>query len=626
MSSGPSGGSAGPRDASGVSRRRVLGAIGVGTGVGLSVSAAGCSERGQSLIDRDSPQQVAVTVGTLPADEDPLATAIARHVADNLTAVGIDAEVVPMPHDQLLRAVLVNVDFDLYVGRFPGAVDPDFLRPLLSSEHVETAGWNNPFGLSSPSVDSLLERQRRLDGRARRQAVYDLQDAIVRLQPFTVVALPDAIRAVREDRFEPRWSVGFETTLEYLSLPAVTDADDGPVELRLTRTDGRITRNLNPVSVEYRNDGTITGLLYDPVGRRLDGRVRPWLADDWEWSAPDADTDADGERDRTPDQEPDGGPVLTVRLRPDLSWHDGTPLIAEDVGFTYRFLRDTSLGNAETAVPAPRFNGHVDVIDRVETVDPRTVRVRFDPCSREVALASLTIPVLPRHVWQPLARPATVAGVETDATVTEALVWSNADPIGSGPLRVETRIEDSQLVLERFDEHFVFEGDPPAPGLAYPVAYDRFVFQVVPADTTAVSLVATGEAAATSSSVAPSTVPRIGQADGVGLLVSPTREFYHVGFNTRRPPLGNYQFRQTVARLLDKTGLVEDAFDGYARPAASPLAGTEFCPPHLEWADGDPVHPFLGDDGALDVATARELFVEAGYQYDDEGRLLAEGN
>jgi len=594
------------------SRRRVLGALGT-TLVGTT---AGCFERTQRVIERDSPEQVSLSVRTLPADEDPRAIVIAQHLADHLDAVGVDASVTPMARDHLLRTVLINFDFDLYVGQFPGAVAPDALRPLLSSSYVEAAGWNNPFGLSDPSVDRLLERQRRIGGAARRRILYNLQEAVARLQPFSVVAFPDAIRAVRKGRFDPSREAGFETPAAYLSLPFVGGSGDsaadgdgnGPADLRLTRTDGRITEDLSPISVAYRDNGAITGLLYDPLGRRIGARVRPWLASDWEWSRPESGDDP---------------PVATVTIRPDCDWHDGEPLTAADVAFTYRFLEDTSLGRAETDVPAPRFNSRVDLVDGVEAVDDATVRLTFVPCSREAAARAFTVPVLPEHVWRTLTGPTTVAGIETDTTATEALVWSNPDPVGSGPFRVEHRIDGSRLALVRFDGHFVYGPDPP-PGVDR-VAFDRLVLRVTPADTTAVELVAAGEADATGSSVAPSTVPRIGQSDALALLVSPTRAFYHVGFNLRRSPLGNYRFRRAIARLIDKTAVVEGAFDGYARPAASPLAGTDYCPPNLEWRGGDPVLPFPGDDSNLDLARARAAFTDAGYQYDEDGRLLAEG-
>lgn len=60
-----------------------------------------------------------------------------------------------------------------------------------------------------------------------------------------------------------------------------------------------------------------------------------------------------------------------------------------------------------------------------------------------------------------------------------------------------------------------------------------------------------------------------------------------------------------------------------AAPAASPLAGTGWTAPSLRWEMEDPSVPFFGSDGELDVVAAREAFRAAGYNYDDQGNLLA---
>lgn len=102
--------------------------------------------------------------------------------------------------------------------------------------------------------------------------------------------------------------------------------------------------------------------------------------------------------------------------------------------------------------------------------------------------------------------------------------------------------------------------------------------------------------------------------------------FYHIGYNTRRAPLSNPRFRRVLASLIDKQTLVDVAFDGYAEPAASPLAATpEWVPSDLRWEDRetDPVHPFVGESGSLDSETARNRLREVGYRFDEEGRLLA---
>lgn len=585
------------RRRAGPSRRRLLGGL---TGLVVS-STAGCIQRTRNLFSRRSASQVSLTIKTLPADADRSAIRTARHLDRHLQAVGIDSSVVLEPEDQLRRSVLINQNFDLYVARYPDHGDPDFLRPLLHSVFVDEPGWQNPFGFVDLTVDELLTRQRTSEGSARQTAVSELLRTIGQTQPFTVVAFPDSVRAVRTDRFEGWRSPGLSTPLGYL---AVTPKDPStPSELRVAITDQRVTRNFNPIAVEFRNRGTFTGLLYDPLAHRVNGVIAPWLADRWSWD------------------DADGATVARVRLRDGLVWHDSRPLTASDVAFTFRFLRDTSLGDDTMRVPAPRFRGRVSLVESIEALDPRTLRFDFGETSPAVASRAFTVPVLPEREWRPLASSADIAGVDLFEGVTEALIWDNSEPVGSGPFRFVRSIADESLVLARFDDHFVFRSDS-AP-IAVQDHIESVTARVAPSDEAAVGLVAAGDVDATASSVGPHVVPDIGRADGVALVVTPSREFYHVGFNATREPLGNPRFRRAIARLVDKRGVADTIFDGYASPSASPLTRTGWTPTDLRWQGEDPTVPFVGTDGALDVPAARDLFRDIGYGYDEAGRLVS---
>lgn len=580
-------------------RRRLLAALGAGA---AGVASAGCVGQARDTLDREPGRQISLTVKTLPADADARATAIAQALTARLRAVGVDAQVTTMARGELVRDVLVNHDFDLYVGQHPGALAPDFLRPLLHSRYTESSGWQNPFGFANPTVDDLLRRQRRLGGVERERVLTTLQETVARVQPFVTVAFPDAVRAAREDRFETWPGRDLQRPPGYFAL-----APRGSTrEIRLARTDSSFTRDLNPLTAGFGPGAPVTDLLYEPLARRGGGETRPWLATGWEWERTGADP----------------GPVARVRLRDGAAWHDGRHLTAADVAFTYRFLADTSLGRTESAVPSPRFQGRVALVESATAVDDATVRLAFDSCSTAVAERALTVPVLPRHVWRTLAGPAKVAGIDVAPYTTEALVWKNPDPVGSGPLAVARRIAGSELILERTGEHFLEEvGESFWFGPGAP-AYDRLVLRVAPADTTAVALVDAGEVDATSSPVSPRAVPDIARAEGVALHVAPTRAFYHVGFNARHTPLENYQFRRAVARLVDKADVVNEVLGGYGSPAASPLAGTRHLPAGLSWSGDDPEVPFVGANGSLDVARAKRLFEEAGYRYGEDGVLL----
>jgi peptide/nickel transport system substrate-binding protein len=606
-----------------VGRRAAL----AGIAAGATALSGGCLQRLRSLAGWRSPEQVRLRIETLPADADPYALELARTVAEWFRTAGLDAQVLPMAEEELSRQTLLRDAFDLFVTRLPAWVrDPDGLYPLLHSQYADAPGWQNPFGYADLEVDDLLEAQRRAAGARRHELLDQLQRRLARSQPFTVLGFADDVRAA--DRHRADWEAAdLDTPLGYLSLPmadvtplAGTDGGDGsrrdegdddgdPTTLRLASTDHRATTNLNPLSVEFRRNGVLTGLLYDPLGRETDGRLRPWLAERWEFPRTDP-------------------AVAEVHLREDAAWHDGVALTAEDVAFTYDLLADTTLGRtvpdgtetttqASAPVPAPRFRGRSGLVETVTALDSSTVEFRFGDVHPSVAVRAFTVPVLPAHVWRERTDPATLGGIDF-GPVTDALVTNNIPPVGSGPLRFVRNTPRESLVLERFDGHFsVGVGAPELDG----PAFDRLVVRIAGSDVSCVERVASGDADVTATPVGAETVPRIGRDAGLELLVERSATPYVLGYNVRRPHLNNPRFRNTLAGLVDGAHLVETVFDGYGHPTVGPLWDTRWYPSALEWDDGNPVTPFLGHGGVLDEGRVREAFREAGYRYDD-GQLV----
>jgi len=576
-----------------VSRRTLL----AGATSGVLAAGSGCVQRLRTLAGRQSPQQVSLGIKTPPTDADPYAVRIAGELAANLSRAGVAAQVIPMAEDELLLDVLVNHDFDLYVAEHPGAADPDFLYPFLHSRYSGEAGWQNPLGYADIETDELLAEQRRRSGTPRREVVDDLQHVVVREQPFTVVAVPDAVTAVRWNRYGGWLGYGLTRPVGYLY---VRPRDPGGDRFQVAVRDERITQNLNPLAAEFRNSGTVMGLLYDPLARHVDGELRSWLATDWEW---------------TDDNE------AVVTLRDGVAWHDGSLVTATDVAFTYRFLADTSLGEFETPVPAPRFRGQVSLVADVAAIDWRRVRFRFDGASQSVAEQAFTVPVLPEDVWEPQSRPAEIAGIGLGEETTNALVWKNPEPVGSGPLSFVRAETDQRLVLERVDDHFLHgtEIEAPLDRLGAPAA--EVVLRVVPSDATAVELVDVGEVDATGDSIGVGAIPAATRSIETDLVAGRTRGFYHVGFNVRQAPLANPRFRRVVARLIDREWLVNQVFGGYATPTVSPVP-EGWVADDLAWEDDAPAMSFLGEDGDLDSQAARDEFIAAGFSYNDAGELV----
>lgn len=613
-------------------RRSLLTAI---AATGGAASTAGCLDRIRGVASRDTGERLSLEIKAPPADEDPVAIRIAQALRDNLHAAGVGARVTPVAIDELYRQVLINNEFDVYVGQYPTrqAIDPDDLYPLLHSKFTGEPGWQNPFGCTDLAIDDLLDRQRRTTGEARYEAVTELQRVLGNINPFSILAFPDAISAVREGRFEG-WlggTGGFDTPLGLLGLDRIVDSGsddddasdpttDHPDRLRLTTTDERITKNRNPLAVEFRNDGLFTSLLYDSLARRYGGEVRPWLAADWTW-----DDEMDGEWTETAaaGDAADAGGSATLRLREGLRWHDGEPITADDVEFTYDFLTDTSMGELDSPAPAPRFRGRSSLVASARTTDDLTAVLSFTTPSRSIAVRALTVPLLPEHIWREHTGVVDVPGLDTDG-VTDALVWMNPEPVGSGPLTFERATEGESVLFSRYQDHFLAAADPPADVAERfhgKPAFDELSVMIAPSDWAAVELAAEGDVDATVSQLSPGTVPRIGRSDALRLISSRSWSFYHIGFNMRHSPLTNPHFRKAVSNLLDAEAVASNELGGYARPAATPLAGTDWEAPGLQWDAETRAAEFYGEDGELDVESAREAFREAGYRYDEEGRL-----
>lgn len=586
-----------------VSRRAVLGtAASVGAGL-----AGGCVGPLQGLLGGGGPSQLSLTIKSVPADTDAVVTQIARRLVNRLNEVGIDARVELESRAQLRQDVLMNNSYDMYVDQYPAHTDPDMMRPLMHSVFTGESGWQNPFDYTDLTIDGQLEDQRVASGNDRQLAVGDVQRKTAREQPLGVVAFPKEIWTARTDRYTGWEEFPLTDALAFVALDKRDRAEEAEGRLRVTTTDGTPTDNLNPISAVRRYRGTFTDLLYDPLGRRYDGSVNPWLAEDWSF------------------EESDSATTATVTLRSGLRWHDGQPLTASDVAFTFRFLNDTTLGNGETAVPAPRLRGRASLVESTTVRNARTVELDLGPTSPETAERAFTTPILPSHIWESMTARASAAGLNMNPYPTEAIVTANKQPVGSGVLQFDGATSGESLVLTRFEDHFIHrdEDAEAAQFFSGGIPFQRLSVRVVPSDAAAVELVAADEADATAMSIAPNSVSRVGEHDSLDLYTADSRSFYHVGFNTRQVPFGNGNFRRLVMRLLDKEFIVDETLDGYADPGVTPMTGTDWVPADLTWDGRDPQVPFIGDDGSLDAERARERFEDAGFEYDDSGRMIA---
>ncbi|MCU4926679.1 ABC transporter substrate-binding protein [Halobacteria archaeon AArc-dxtr1] len=565
--------------------------------VGATVATSGCIQRLRNAVTRDPVEQLSLTITTLPSDDDREGVQIARYLQRVLEDAGIDVSLEVPTHSSFLRTILINHDFDCFVARHPGSTDPDFLYEALFSQYAPESGWQNPYGFTNLAFDEFLEEQRHADGAEREDAVERLLEAFLVERPFVPICVPEENRVVRTDRFDGWDTAHPATRLGLLELEPL----DGTDQLRTTVIDARLSQNLNPLAAEFRNRGTVVDLLYDSLATDGPDGLVPWLAEEWEW-----------------DEDGDGGGTLAVTLRDDLTFHDGEPLTADDVAFTYEFIADTSRGDSAVASPSSRYRGLASaVVDAAaNSGDERSLTLSIE-AGEAVAERALTVPILPEHIWDDRAEQVTIPGVQIAQGTTEALIADNIPAVGSGAFQFDSRTERQHLTLERFDDHFTQRGDVDLPS----ADVESIRFQIDPRSTSAIEIVADDAADVTLSTLETYAIDAVEEGDGVELLESPSPTFYHVGFNARSEPFSNPHVRRAVSQLVDREHIVETIFEGYASPTAVPVA-EEWVPDDLAWDGADPVAPFLGTDGEIDASAVQEEFTDVGFAYDEGGDLL----
>lgn len=157
--------------------------------------------------------------------------------------------------------------------------------------------------------------------------------------------------------------------------------------------------------------------------------------------------------------------TYTIKLRPDLHWHDGYPITAEDIVFTFEKIADAAVKSPLR----PNFKGVA-----VEQIDGATVRFTLEQ-PYAAFLDTLTAGIIPQHIWRDVA-PAEWRGHS-----------ENLRPVGSGPWSFEsiTRNTDGSVNSFTLGHADIASWRPAAPYL------ERLIFKFYPDDVQAVSALKT---------------------------------------------------------------------------------------------------------------------------------------
>ena len=136
----------------------------------------------------------------------------------------------------------------------------------------------------------------------------------------------------------------------------------------------------------------------------------------------------------------DGRMEVTWKLRPNIFWHDGSPLKASDFVFGTMIARDATLTNV------PRSAG-TRLLSEVVAVDDQTVLMRY-PQPYAGANQGVHTPALPEHILRPIYERG-------DLAVFQNHPYWTTEFIGLGPFKLGQWESGSFLEGRAFDQYFL---------------------------------------------------------------------------------------------------------------------------------------------------------------------------
>ena len=254
-------------------------------------------------------------------------------------------------------------------------------------------------------------------------------------------------------------------------------------------------------------------------------------------------------------------------LRQGAKFHNGEPVIAEDVKFSFERYRGTARDLMKDRVAA------------IETSDPRHVRFKLK---------------------QPWPDFLTFYGSASGSgwIVPKAYLEKVGDegfkkaPVGAGPYKFVSFTPGIELVLEAFDQYW-----------RKPPSVKRLVFKVIPEETTRLAALKRGEVDI-AYSVRGELAEELQRTPGLTLKPAVVQGVFNIYFPDQwdaKSPWHDERVRRAASLAIDRDGLNQALTLGYSLVTGNPVVADNY---EFFWQPPAPVY---------DPEKAKQLLVEAGF-------------
>lgn len=528
----------------GARRRRFIKGVGGAGLTGLIASMAGCMGEDDDEDDGDDGNGGS---GNLPDNAEEVRELevagyppdnVLQHdtltlIADEVEKLGFNINYRGLNRERQLELFYYsNEEYDIasggYTGR-PDRLDPHFL--LYNNYHSSQTpngnyNWTN---FSTEETDQLLDEQTRtLDQDARREIILEAQEKLMEIPPGEMpIEHSSLINVTNTEDFEGFVQVPGLGLKNFWTWTEVTPTTDR------TRLNASVDLETPWITPLWSNEANLITqrLTHDKLARiSREGLPEPWLAQEWTVS--------------------DDNTTITMPLRDGFTFHDGTPLTAQDVKFTFEYLEEEEV---------PFFASAVAPIESVEAPDDETFIMNLnEPFAPIFTLTLARVHILPEHIWE---------NVPEETGEEDAWQWSPTDSeyglVGSGPFVFNEWRKGDGVILDANPDH----------PMVTPNVDSIYLREIQSASGVTSALQNKEIDFMIRSSAQPNVLDDLAESeDHLTFTATDSVGYDEWSMNTIRPPLDKASVRGAMSAMIPKETIANEIWGGYATPAHSPVS------------------------------------------------------
>jgi peptide/nickel transport system substrate-binding protein len=348
-------------------------------------------------------------------------------LAAEMQKIGIPVDLHVVERKVCYQKVMVEYDYHLYTGGWSLGRDPDHLYDLYhSSMDVYPEPWANNYpGFRNAEFDKAAEKvkwgetfEEVKEGAWEAQRIFMDQVAAIPLYQSAAVIGASAkwegwvnMKGNGVGTGAGAWWSLFNAHLK-----------DMPFGGTLRFGFKSEPEDLNPIRGMWVWDWYVLQEIYEGVPYAVD----PYTLEDIPWTA----TWKTEPWEYAPGKK---GMKIIYKLAENMTFHDGKPVTAEDVKFTYEFFMKYQ---------PPRYLPVIEKLVKVEAPDKYTV-VLYCNVSSYLLLHTISTIILPKHIWEKVGEKWTTYDCVAEGTL-----------IGSGPFQFVEYKPGEYVLLKAFKDYF----------------------------------------------------------------------------------------------------------------------------------------------------------------------------